>query len=56
LNEKRSWEDEELFKIPEDIQKGIKEELGFLKPSYIQTIAIPLISQKSDDVYHSLIA
>jgi len=35
IDQKRSWEDEELFSIPSDIRKGIIDGLGFKKPSKI---------------------
>ena len=35
VNQQKSWDDEEQFKIPIEIQKGITQELGFLKPSKI---------------------
>ena len=35
VNQQKSWDDEEQFKIPVEIQKGITQELGFLKPSKI---------------------
>jgi ATP-dependent RNA helicase DDX19/DBP5 len=35
INQQRSWDDDEHFTIPADLQKGIVEELGFNKPSNI---------------------
>ena len=50
-------DDEEIFKIPEELQKGITVGHGFLKPSNIQGVAIPLIATKrSDGIYPDLIA
>lgn len=43
LSTKVSWDDEEHFKIPEDILKGIIDGLDFKKPSRIQAVAVPLI-------------
>ena len=56
INQTRSWDDEEHFKIPAEIQKGIVEELGFLKPSNIQAVAVPLIATPNDGEYFNLIA
>ena len=42
INESKSWDDATL-NISDDLKKGIIEELGFLKPSKIQAVAIPLI-------------
>jgi hypothetical protein len=43
LSTKVTWDDEEHFTIPKDILKGIIEGQGFLRPSRIQAVAIPLI-------------
>ena len=43
LDEKKSWDDESDFPIRSELRKGIIEELNFSKPSYIQSITIPLI-------------
>lgn len=43
--------------IPKDILKGIVEELGFLSPSIIQGVAIPMITRKDEnDDFINLIA
>ena len=47
------WEDFEIFGIPDDILNNIVVELGFKKPSIIQSITIPMISKEP---YHPLIA
>lgn len=39
INDAKSWDDEEL-KIPEDVRLNIINQLGFHKPSKIQSIAI----------------
>jgi len=43
MSQTKSWDDDEHFAIPAEIQKGITEELGFMMPSKIQACAIPLI-------------
>jgi len=48
VNLHKSWDNEDHFKIPHDIQKGIVEVLGFSKPSNIQAVAIPMITKKMD--------
>ena len=46
INHKKSWDEaDEFATISAEMQKGIVEELGFLKPSRIQGLAIPMISQ-----------
>ena len=45
INQQRDWDDVQHVVIPQELQKGITEELGFIKPSNIQAVAIPLISQ-----------
>ena len=35
INHKRSWDDDDYFKIPEELQQGITQEQGFIKPSNI---------------------
>ena len=35
INHQRSWDEEEHFKIPADVQKGIVEECEFQRPSNI---------------------
>jgi superfamily II DNA/RNA helicase len=52
----KSWEDEDQFPIPKDILKGIVEELGFIRPSNIQAVAIPMIIKQSEGEYVNLIA
>jgi superfamily II DNA/RNA helicase len=44
----KSWEDEE-FGIPNEIIRGIVEELGWDHPSKIQNTAIPLISKIDEE-------
>jgi len=56
INQRKSWEDENDFTIPAELVRGIVEELGFVKPSNIQGVAIPLISRPVNGVYHDLIA
>ena len=56
INQQRSWEDEDHFTIQPDLIKGITEELGFLKPSNIQAVAIPLIAKDFRGSYLNLIA
>jgi len=56
INQQRSWDDEEHFTIPADLQKGIVEELGFNKPSNIQAVAVPLIAKPVDGNFFNLIA
>ena len=53
INHKKSWESEESFQIPKDLIKNIEDNLGFKKPSTIQSVSIPLIASEP---YHSLIA
>lgn len=48
ISQQRSWEDDSELQIPKNIQKGIVNELGFIKPSLIQACAIPVISQPDD--------
>lgn len=55
INQSSSWDDKELG-IPDDLKKGIVEELGFLKPSRIQAVAIPLIIGEVDKKVCDLIA
>lgn len=55
INQQKSWDDDELFTIPKEIQDGLVE-YGFLKPSNIQAVAIPLIAQSVDGIYYNLIA
>ena len=56
INQKRSWEDEGDFEIPPELIRGIVDELGFIKPSKIQAVAIPLIMVPNNGVFHDLIA
>jgi hypothetical protein len=35
LHQTKVWDNEEYFKIPDDVHKNIVEELGFSKPSVI---------------------
>ena len=53
INHQKSWDDEEHFKIPDDIRKNIEDLLKFSKPSNIQAVSIPLIVAEP---YHDLIA
>jgi superfamily II DNA/RNA helicase len=53
INHKKTWESEESYQIPQDLIKNIEDVLGFIKPSTIQSVAIPLIATEP---YHSLIA
>lgn len=57
ISSKRSWDDEE-FKIPPEIKKGIEIGLNWEKPSKIQGMAIPYIINKDEDAkeYENLIA
>ena len=57
LNLKHTWDDEE-YKIPEDIKKGIKDSLNWERPSRIQAMAIPYIINRDEDSneFESLIA
>ena len=44
INHQKSWDGPECdFAIPPELIRGIVEELGFIKPSKIQGVAIPLI-------------
>lgn len=52
LHKQRTWEDEDHMTIPKDILKGIVEELGFLSPSIIQGVAIPMITRKDENGEH----
>ena len=56
INHQTAWDDEEHFKIPAEIQQGIQQEMGFLKPSKIQAVAIPLIAKPIKGQFHDLIA
>ena len=56
LSQSKTWDDEENWKIPEDIHKNIVQGLNFAKPSIIQGVSIPLISTMKNDKFHSLIA
>ena len=58
VNQSRQWDDKQYFDIPEDILKGIKEELQWDNPSRIQSVAIPYILEKDEDTkeYEDLIA
>ena len=47
------WDEQAKFLIPKDIQQNIVDNLGFIKPSVIQGVSIPLIASEP---YHSLIA
>lgn len=53
INHKKSWESEESYQIPKDLIKNIEDNLGFKKPSTIQSVSIPLIASEP---FHSLIA
>lgn len=46
INHQKSWDNEDHFKIPEDIQNNIVDNLGFIKPSGIQAVSIPLIAEE----------
>jgi superfamily II DNA/RNA helicase len=58
VNQSREWDDKQYFNIPEDILKGIKEELQWENPSRIQSVAIPYILERDEDTkeYEDLIA
>ena len=57
LNRSTEWDDKEKLNIPEDIIKGIKEELKWDYPSRIQSVAIPLIVEVDEEKsYNNLIA
>ena len=53
ISSSKVWEDEEIFGIPEDILNNIVVELGFKKPSIIQSVSIPMIAKEP---YNALIA
>jgi len=53
INHKKTWHSEESYQIPQDLIKNIEDNLGFKKPSTIQSVAIPLIASEP---FHSLIA
>lgn len=53
INHKKTWQSEESYQIPQDLIKNIEDNLGFKKPSTIQSVAIPLIASEP---FHSLIA
>jgi superfamily II DNA/RNA helicase len=53
INKSKNWDDQEHWNIPEDIQSNIRNNLGFLQPSNIQAVSIPLITQAP---HHDLIA
>jgi superfamily II DNA/RNA helicase len=53
INHKKTWQSEESYQIPQDLIKNIEDNLGFKKPSTIQSVAIPLIVSEP---FHSLIA
>ena len=62
INQALDWDDKNHFHIPYYLQKGIREELNWPKPSFIQAKAIPLIltkepdhADRSDPDYRSLI-
>lgn len=58
INNKKSWDDEE-FKIPDELKKGIKEGgLNWERPSRIQAMAIPYIINPDEETkdFSSLIA
>lgn len=48
IKQDKSWDDEE-FNIPENIKRGIRDELHWDRPSKIQNNAIPLIAQPEED-------
>jgi len=56
INQRKAWDDENDFTIPPEIIRGITDELGFIKPSNIQGVAIPMITTPVSGVYHDLIA
>ena len=57
INQQKSWDGpENEFEISPELIRGIVEELGFIKPSKIQGVAIPLICRPVDGSYHDLIA
>ena len=53
ISQSKCWDDEDTFAMPDDIQQNIINNLGFKKPSIIQSLSIPLIRQEP---YTSLIA
>ena len=53
ISQTKVWEDDEHFKIPDDILNNVINELGFKKPSIIQGVSIPLITKEP---YNALIA
>ena len=46
LSMSKSWHDDEVFGLPEDIKNNITDKLGFKNPSGIQSVAIPLIAKE----------
>ncbi len=57
IKQDKSWDDEE-YKIPENIKKGILEELNWSRPTKIQNNAIPLIATLDEETkeYENMIA
>ena len=53
VSQSKSWDDVDHFQMPPDIQSNVVNELGFAKPSIIQSFSIPLIAKEP---YDSLIA
>ena len=56
INQRKAWDDENDFQISPELIRGITEELGFIKPSNIQGVAIPMITDAVNGVHHDLIA
>jgi superfamily II DNA/RNA helicase len=57
INYGKEWDNEEHFKIPPHILKGIYEGINFKNPSKIQAVAIPMIQkQDKDGFYENLVA
>ena len=53
INKSKNWDDKEHFAIPQDLQANILNNLGFMQPSNIQAVSIPLIT---NEPHHDLIA
>ena len=53
ISKSNIWEDKEVFDMPEDLLSNIVNELGFKKPSIIQSVSIPMIARPP---YNALIA
>ena len=53
INKSKNWDDKDHWAIPEDLQQNILSNLGFMQPSNIQAVSIPLITNAP---HHDLIA